>query len=107
MFLTLTAIPLADNGGSPVTGYIVMIDDGLGGPFTQVQDSLNTQLTISNLKSGRSYRVRYAGRNIVYDQNNMFDCDSLKWSESAEFLTAVTPEEPRNLMKHPTLKYKT
>ncbi len=55
------------DGGSSVTGYIVMIDDGLGGDFTQVQDSLNLELTISNLRSGRSYRIKYAGRNRVYD----------------------------------------
>lgn len=32
--ITLTAIPPASNGGSPITGYIVMIDDGLGGAFS-------------------------------------------------------------------------
>ena len=34
--ITLDPIPLADNGGSTVTGNIVMIDDGLGGSFKQV-----------------------------------------------------------------------
>ncbi len=104
--LTLTTIPTANNGGSSVTGYIVMMDDGLGGIFTQIQDSLNTQLTISNLYSGRSYRIKYAGRNIVYDQNNLFDCDSLKYSDSVEVLTAVNPLSPQNLQKDPVLRYK-
>ena len=104
--LTLTTIPPANNGGSSVTGYIVMMDDGLGGAFTQIQDSLNTQLTISNLYSGRTYRIKYAGRNIVYDQNNMFDCDSIKFSDSVNVLTAVNPQAPQNLQKDPVLRYK-
>lgn len=71
-----------------------MIDDGLGGEFVQVQDSLDTQLTISNLRSGRSYRIKYAGRNIVYDQNNMYECDSIKFSQSTVVLTAINPDVP-------------
>ena len=65
--ISLTPIASGPDGGSPITGYIVMIDDGLGGPFVQVQNSLILQLTISNLRSGRSYRIKYAGRNLVYD----------------------------------------
>jgi hypothetical protein len=37
--ITVALTPIATgslSGGTPVTGYIVMIDDGLGGPFTQV-----------------------------------------------------------------------
>ena len=71
-----------------------MIDDGLGGDFTKVQDSLNLALTISNLKSGRSYRIKYAGRNIVYDQGNMFNCDSIRYSDTTTAVTAVTPQTP-------------
>jgi len=29
--LTLEALPEIGNGGSPITGYIVEVDDGLGG----------------------------------------------------------------------------
>jgi len=65
--IRIETLPVAATGGSPVTGYIIMIDDGLGGDFKQVQDLLDTELTISNLRSGRTYRIRYAGRNIVYD----------------------------------------
>lgn len=104
--LTITAIPLGSNGGSTITGYIVQIDDGLGGEFSQVQDSMNLQMTISNLKRGRSYRIRYAGRNIVYDQNNLFECDSIRFSESALVVTAIDPFVPLNLRQNPTLKYK-
>ena len=52
-------------------------DDGLGGKFTQIHNSLTLILIISNLKTGREYRIRYAGRNIVYDANNMYECDSI------------------------------
>jgi hypothetical protein len=75
--LRIETIPDSADGGSLITGYIIMIDDGLGGEFTQVQDSLDTDVTVSNLRSGRTYRIRYAGRNIVYDQNNMYECDSI------------------------------
>ena len=95
--LDLSPISSPNDGGSAVTGYIVMIDDGEGGTFTQVQDSLVTTLTISNLKTSRSYRIKYAGRNIIYDNGNMFDCDYLKFSPSAVALTAVLPSSPLSL----------
>jgi len=90
-----------------MTGYIVLIDDGLGGPFTQVQNSLSLQLTISNLRSGRSYRIKYAGRNIVYDQQNMFNCDKLQFSDSVLVLTAIAPGIPLGLAHNTQLRYKT
>jgi hypothetical protein len=31
--ISLTSIPIASTGGAPITGYIVEIDDGLGGEF--------------------------------------------------------------------------
>lgn len=105
--IQIETIPDPSNGGSPVTGYIIMIDDGLGGDFVQVQDSLDMSLTISNLRSGRTYRIKYAGRNIVYDQNNMYECDHIQWSESTVVLTALRPEPPQNLQQDPILKYKT
>lgn len=58
-----------------MTGYIIQIDDGLGGAFTTVQDSLDLILIISGLESSREYKVRYAARNIIYDSENMFECD--------------------------------
>lgn len=83
-----------------------MIDDGLGGSFTEIHNSLTTSLTISNLKSGRTYRLKYAGRNIVYDQNNMYDCDKLQFSPIAEVLTAVIPSTATNLIHQTSLRYK-
>jgi hypothetical protein len=103
--VSLATIPTASNGGSAVTSYLVEIDDGLGGPagtgspttYIRVHDSLETTLIINGLHGGRTYRIRYAGRNLVYDAGNMFDIDSLKWSAPAEVLTAVVPQPPKNL----------
>ena len=47
--LNLTPITDANNGGSPVTSYIVEMDDGLGGVFQTVSDSLTTSLILSGL----------------------------------------------------------
>lgn len=73
--VTLDALPLAANGGSEVTGYIVECDDGLGGAYEVVHDSLYLELILSGLESSRFYRIRYAARNIVYDSSNLFECD--------------------------------
>ena len=93
--LTLEELDEAMNGGSAVTAYLVQIDDGLGvGNFRQVHNSLTTSLIISDLFGGRTYKIRYAARNAVFDSGNMFDCDSLKWSNTASVLTAVEPVAP-------------
>lgn len=75
--LTLTELPVENNGGSPVTGYIVQMDDGLGGNFMTVHNSLYLDLILSGLESSRFYRIRYAARNIIYDSGNLFECDEL------------------------------
>jgi hypothetical protein len=54
-----------------------------------------------------TYRVRYAGRNIVYDADNMYECDHLHFSESVYVHTAVLPTVPLNLRFDPTYRYKT
>ena len=103
--LTLEAVGPGADGGAPVTGYLVEIDDGLGGGagpvpdgrFRRVQDSLATSLIIAGLRGGRTYSIRYAARNLVYDSGNMFGCDSLKWSPLARVLTAVAPSAPVGL----------
>jgi hypothetical protein len=51
------------------------MDDGLGGSFTTVHNSLYTNLTLSGLETSRFYRIKYAARNIIYDSGNMFECD--------------------------------
>lgn len=103
---TLGAIPLANNGGSAVTGYLVYMDDGLGGDYTLVHDSTTLTTTLSNLISGRTYRLKYAGRNIVYDADNMFDCDMLQWSPVSYATTAIEPQTPENLLHFTETRYK-
>jgi hypothetical protein len=73
--LKLNALPEEQNGGSPITGYIVEIDNGLGDAFEVVHNSMNLGLIITQLETSRHYRVRYAARNIIYDAGNMFECD--------------------------------
>lgn len=89
--LEIEEVSESGNGGAPITGYIVQIDDGNGGQFTDIHDSLTTQLIINNLESGLIYRLRYAARNIVYDTANMYAIDKLRFGESLYALTAVLP----------------
>lgn len=42
---------------------------------------------------------------MVYDKNNLFECDSLKFSATAIALTAVTPQTPLSLVQSTTLLY--
>ena len=105
--LAIVEVPTHSNGGSAVTGYIVEIDDGMGGAFTAIHDSLTTNLIVNGLSSGHTYRVRYAARNIVYDSGNMYACDNLHYSGSLYVLTAVDPSSPRDLYFDPTIRYKT
>ena len=75
--MTLVELPTLKNGGSAVTGYIVQMDDGLGGEFVTVHDSLYLYLILSGLEESRFYRIKYAARNIIYDSGNIFECDQL------------------------------
>lgn len=104
--LSIAEISSSGNGGSPITGYIVQIDDGSGGDFTAIHDSLTDHLIVSGLDPGKTYRTRYTARNIVYDADNMYACDSLHFSPSLYVLTAVKPAAPRDLRFDPTIRYK-
>ncbi len=95
--LTLEPITGPSNSGSMVTGYIVQIDDGNGGEYTEVHNSLDLILILTGLKSGRTYRIRYAARNIILDASNLFECEQLEFSEAVYVLTAVLPSVPQNL----------
>ena len=57
------------------------MDDGLGGDFVTIHDSLTLKIIQSGLYSSRYYRFQYAGRNIIYDSGNMFEGDTIEWSD--------------------------
>ena len=63
-------------------------------------------MILNRLKEGTTYRLRYSARNVVYDAGNMYECDSLNWSESQYVLTAVEPSPPQNLRFDPTIRFK-
>jgi hypothetical protein len=75
--VTLTALTTDKNGGSEITGYIVQMDDGLGGDFIEVHNSLALTFVLTQLEASRFYRIRYAARNILWDADNMYECDQL------------------------------
>jgi hypothetical protein len=104
--LKLEALPEEQNGGSAITGYLVEIDDGLGGAFELVHNSLNLELIVTQLEPSRHYRVRYAARNLIYDSGNMFECDQLQYSETLVVHTAIAPTTPRNLEHTNSLRYR-
>ena len=104
--LTLTELPEENNGGSPVTGYIVQMDDGLGGEFVTVHDSLYLYLILSGLEQSRFYRIRYAARNIIYDSSNIFECDELQFSDQVVVHTAIEPTTPLTLVHNTALRYR-
>ena len=104
--LSIEALTLSMDGGAPVTGYLVEMDDGDGGDFTVIHDSLTLQLIVNGLQVGTTYRFRYAARNIVYDSGNLYESDHLRYSPSVYVLTAVGPSKPLNLRFDPTIRYK-
>jgi len=63
-------------------------------------------LIVNGLQSGLDYRLRYAGRNLVFDSGNMYDCDSLNYSKTVRVLTAVLPSAPYDLKYDSSMRYK-
>lgn len=59
---------------------------------------------MTQLESGRHYRIRYAARNIVWDADNIFECDRLQFSEPISVWTAVTPSKPLHLAHDMSLR---
>ena len=96
---------MAKNGGSAITGYLIQMDDGLGGDFELYSITTNLNLIIPNLKAGRTYRLKYAGKNKVYDEENTFG-ESLRYSAVQKALIAVPPSPPVKLMQG-TVLYRT
>jgi hypothetical protein len=60
-----------ENGGSPVTSYELLIDDGLGGNFKNISSyDQNPAFIIDStveatLVSGRIYRIKSRSRNVI------------------------------------------
>jgi hypothetical protein len=70
--LSVDALTGSQTGGSPITGYIIAVDNmdqSDLGKFVVVSNNLQTTITLNNLNpSGTNqYRVKYAARNLVYD----------------------------------------
>lgn len=82
------------------------MDNGLGGEFKVVHDSLALSMILSQLEPSRFYRIRYAARNIVWDSNNLFECDKLQFSEPLTVHTAVRPSEPRALRHMEEIRFR-
>ena len=99
--INLTPIPTGNNGSSIITSYILLLDNGFGddGSFVVKSDSLSTTISIGNLIPGRTYIAKYAGRNTVYDSNNLFGWDALLFSSTTSFTTAISPDSPMNLIQ--------
>jgi hypothetical protein len=57
------------------------MDDGLGGEFAIVHNSLTLSLVLNQLEPSRFYRIKYAARNIIYDSGNLYECDELQFSD--------------------------
>lgn len=75
------------NHGSNITSYNIEVDDGLGGPFVELQGQTNNSLALTGkLSVGvlRSvlYRFRYRARNEIGFGD---------YSDIAYILTASTP----------------
>lgn len=82
------------------------MDDGLGGQFVTVHDSLYLYLILSGLESSRFYRIKYAARNVIYDSGNLYECDQLQFTDEIVVLTAVGPSAPRNIVQDTSLRYR-
>jgi len=60
----------------------------------------------AGLESSRFYRIRYAARNIIFDAENLFECDQLQFSEPIVVHTAVEPTTPQDLQHNIDLRYR-
>jgi hypothetical protein len=62
-------IPSNKSGNSPIISYNLQMDDGLGGDFSSVAgfkiNSMQTEYTLSQVKRGGTYRLRYRVLNRV------------------------------------------
>ena len=77
---------VATTNGAPITSYQIEIDNGMGGSFTLLQDSLSLSATKSlGIYSGLSYRVRYRAKNALGYSD---------YSDISYILAARKPDSP-------------
>lgn len=85
---------VTDDGGSDITSYNLLMDDGLNGVLSSysgdaTNNSLTTEFTISNgIVKGRTYRFKYR----VLNQIGWSD-----YSDMTYILAASVPEKPTTL----------
>lgn len=85
---------VTDDGGSDITSYNLLMDDGLNGLLSSysgdaTNNSLTTEFTISNgIVKGRTYRFKYR----VLNQIGWSD-----YSDMTYILAASVPEKPTTL----------
>jgi hypothetical protein len=58
--VTLSWAPPTDDGGMPVEGYILSMDDGIGGPLAQIYKGTATKFARTGLATGYTYRFDVA-----------------------------------------------
>lgn len=64
--ISVTILPVPGIHGSAITTYVVEIDDGKGGLFTELQSSLNlVAVKMSGVQRGLNYRLRYKALNEI------------------------------------------
>ena len=58
---------MSDNGGSPITDYLIYFDNGLGGSFQVLAETTTPDLsyTLTPVVAGTSYRFKVTAKNVV------------------------------------------
>jgi hypothetical protein len=75
-----------DNGGTPITEYVIHINSGAAGVFVLAGTSSTATYTAIGLTTGQSYRLKAKATNAI---------GSSSFSpESAEIVAGVVPDQP-------------
>ena len=85
----------SEDGGTPIIGYEVQMDDGNYGEFTTVQGGKDKRIIATKaiittgIQKGVTYRVRFRGVNVVGEG---------EWSDSTSVLSSTVPGRPEALV---------
>ena len=64
MQVTIDAVTTIN--GAPILSYEIQIDDGIGGTFVKLQDTLSLiGLKNTGIYAGRTYKLKYRARNAI------------------------------------------